>query len=389
MKKLGILLSSPSEIGGIYQYSLSMIEALKFFEKKKIYKVNYFYTNKLWEKHIPSSAQKIFIKNSLFKKFLKKIINFFFGSIFSNTVLKNFLNEEVQVLNQSDTDLLIFPSQNMTCYQVDKKNFTSIHDLMFKFYPKISDFSKKIIFERNMHYKNIVKKASGILVDSKIGKNHIKKFYKSKSNKIFILPFIVPSYLKKSKNYNIKKKYNIHKDYILYPAQFWEHKNHIRLIKAFEKILKKDENIVLVLCGSKKNFFYQIENYIKQKKLINNVLYIGRVDDEYMYSLYKNSKLVVYPSLFGPTNIPPLEAIFCKVPVVCSGIFGMKDQLKTASLYFNPLNVNDIYKKIDFVLRNKTVRKKLISEGKKIIKENNQKKFNFILKSYISNFLKN
>ena len=35
MKKIGILLSSPKDIGGIFQYSLSIINSLKNFKKKK------------------------------------------------------------------------------------------------------------------------------------------------------------------------------------------------------------------------------------------------------------------------------------------------------------------------------------------------------------------
>ena len=35
MKKIGVLLSSPREVGGIYQYSLSVIEALNLLNKKK------------------------------------------------------------------------------------------------------------------------------------------------------------------------------------------------------------------------------------------------------------------------------------------------------------------------------------------------------------------
>ena len=36
MNKIGILLTSPKKVGGIYQYSLSVIEALNLLNKKKI-----------------------------------------------------------------------------------------------------------------------------------------------------------------------------------------------------------------------------------------------------------------------------------------------------------------------------------------------------------------
>ena len=35
MKTLGLLLTSPKEVGGIYQYSISMIDACNFLQKKQ------------------------------------------------------------------------------------------------------------------------------------------------------------------------------------------------------------------------------------------------------------------------------------------------------------------------------------------------------------------
>lgn len=62
MNKIGILLTSPKEVGGIYQYSLSIIEALNLLDKKKII-IEYYYSDKHWEKQLPKNSKKfIFIK---------------------------------------------------------------------------------------------------------------------------------------------------------------------------------------------------------------------------------------------------------------------------------------------------------------------------------------
>ena len=62
MKKIGILLSSPREVGGIYQYSISIISALNNYQKKKQFNFIYFYTYKIWAKIIPKNYKKKFIK---------------------------------------------------------------------------------------------------------------------------------------------------------------------------------------------------------------------------------------------------------------------------------------------------------------------------------------
>ena len=61
MKQIGILLTSPKEVGGIYQYSLSIIEALNLLNKKKKFKINYYYSDKHWEKELQKKANKIFV----------------------------------------------------------------------------------------------------------------------------------------------------------------------------------------------------------------------------------------------------------------------------------------------------------------------------------------
>ena len=205
---------------------------------------------------------------------------------------------------------------------------------------------------------------------------------------MFTLPFVVPSYLGKKKKVDINKKFNIKNKYIFYPAQFWEHKNHIKLIEAFSILAKQNKEIKLVFCGSKKHYYKKVESYIYSKNLSKRILYIGRVRDDYMYSLYNNAELVVFPSLFGPTNIPPLEALYCNTPVICSGLFGMKNQLKKSSIYFNPNSARDIFSKMNLVLYDRKIRKNLISEGKRILRNYNQFHFTNLLKNYLNSMLK-
>ena len=96
-----------------------------------------------------------------------------------------------------------------------------------------------------------------IFVDSSLGKKHVLDNFKINKKKLLVLPFVAPSYLKNFVKFNVFKKFNIPKKYFFYPAQFWEHKNHINLIKAISIYNSKNtyEKINLVLCGAKKNYF--------------------------------------------------------------------------------------------------------------------------------------
>ena len=123
MNKIAILLTSPKEVGGIYQYSLSVIEALNLLNKKKKFKVEYFYSDRHWEIHLPKNSKKNYIHKSLLKRILRKIVYSILPNNLRYSIFKEFLNEEVNILNKSKSDLIIFPSQNITSYQVNKKSY--------------------------------------------------------------------------------------------------------------------------------------------------------------------------------------------------------------------------------------------------------------------------
>ena len=387
MKQIGILLTSPKEVGGIYQYSLSVIEALNLLYKKKKFKIRYYYSDKHWEKELPKKADKVFIYKGIIKKIIRKIIYSIIPKNLRYFFLQEFLHEEVKIINKSKCDLIIFPSQNITSYQINKKTISTIHDLMHIYESRFSEYTKEEIEQRDLHYQRICKFCDGILVDSLMGKEHVINSYKVKKDKLLTLPFIAPSYLKKKNKINIFKKFNLKKKYLFYPAQFWEHKNHISLIKGFKEALKSNKDISLVLCGAKKNYYQQVYNFVIQNHLEKKIFFLGRVSDDLMSSLYTNAVATIYPSLCGPTNIPPLESVSLNIPLVCSNAYSMKKQMGNSAIYFNPNDYNNISKKINLILNNKKLRKKLISNGRKKIASYNINHFSRLLEKYINKTL--
>ena len=106
-----------------------------------------------------------------------------------------------------------------------------------------------------------------------------------------------------------------------------------------------------------------------------------------MSSLYTNAVATIYPSLCGPTNIPPLESVSLNIPLVCSNAYSMKKQMGNSAIYFNPNDYNNISKKINLILNNKKLRKKLISNGRKKIASYNINHFSRLLEKYINKTL--
>lgn len=216
---------------------------------------------------------------------------------------------------------------------------------------------------RETLFKKAISHASFIVIGNKVGKEEVCKFYNFDEKRVKIIPMPTPDYLFNCKtDDSILDKYGLrHGKYLFYPAIFWAHKNHIRLLKAMKKL--KELGFKMVFTGSNNLTKKHIENKIKEYGLEKDVLLLGFVTREEIMALYKNSWCLAYASLLGPDNIPPLEAMALEVPVICSGIEGMREQLGDCALFFNSVDENDFIEKVE-QLKDENLRKNLIKKGK-------------------------
>lgn len=394
MKKILIILFSEPEFGGLYQYSMALTEAIisnKNFDitiETNNYDIYQKYKNKT----------KVIFHKKLLKKFFQYLFEIKFLKIIAYRILiksKNILKKifsfliKSNIKNENLYDIIIYPSQNFI-YENNNKSFkivSVIHDLMHIYEGHFSEYSFEEKSMRNYLFSNICKNSDIIVSDSKVGKKHIIESYGvNKESKIFPIYFCAFDH-KEDQNYfeKLKKKYgeNYFQNYFFYPAQFWEHKNHLRILDAIYYLKLKNINFNLVLTGSKKNNYKNVMKKIYEYNLSKNVINLGYVNEGAIKPLYKNSIGLIYPSLIGPTNIPPLEAMNYECPVICSDIYAMREQLKDAAFFVNPLSVKEIADAMVKISKNHKLREKLIENGKSLIKErsfeNFKNKYNYLI----------
>ena len=93
------------------------------------------------------------------------------------------------------------------------------------------------------------------------------------------------------------------------------------------------------------------------------------------------------PTYFGPTNIPPLEAMACRCPVAVSRIYGMEEQLGDAALYFNPGSIDDISENMINLWINPDLCAELIKKGTKKTQSWGIKTFSMRLEEIINDLI--
>ena len=374
-------LGSDSDSGGMFQYCQAVLEAIASLPKTK-FSVVVAYISLQWEPYLSSYELDTFhIKNP--ERWWS------FSHLWYATGLPvglwrsiaPYLHSDAKTFVRKKCDLWIFPSQDIWSYMAPVPSLTSIHDLMHRYergFPEVSAHGRYHFRERR--FRNISRWAKGILVDSSVGKQQVYESYQAPAEKIYVLPYVPPKYISEALvQSDFMENYHLPEKFIFYPAQFWQHKNHARLITALAKVKKKHPDIFLVLVGSKKNAHEDVEGRIKSLGLSQQVRILGYVPNNHMPEFYRCARAMVMPTFFGPTNIPPLEAFALGCPVAVSNIYGIPEQVGDAALLFDPNSVDEIADCIERLWQDDALCASLISKGHARTVLWGQQKFSHVL----------
>jgi glycosyltransferase involved in cell wall biosynthesis len=376
-KNIGILFSSSRKMG-VFQYGLSIVEALVNFTDNFDFTILYFDSEKPKDFLKVKSLEKVkFVSlNGKPNNFLEKIkfaLNCFLAKPIFTTNKRN-----REILKEAKIDLLIIPFPLLLAFENKIPYIVSVPDMMHKYYSRFAEYSFKNRIIRDIVYKVAVKHSVLTIVDSQWGSDDLQKFYKTPKEKIHIIPYLPPGYVWQYKDMdlieanNLLKKYNLPEKFIFYPAQFWPHKNHLNLIKSIKIAEEKfKEFISLVLAGDDKansKNYNNIMNLAEELNIRERIFHLGYVSDKEIVALYKKAIALVFPTLIGPTSIPPLEAMVLGTPVLCSNLFAMPEQVGEAGILFDPKSPEDMAEKIYKVWTDENLRKKMIEKGYQKVK---------------------
>jgi glycosyltransferase involved in cell wall biosynthesis len=120
--------------------------------------------------------------------------------------------------------------------------------------------------------------------------------------------------------------------FLLYPANYWLHKNHDRLFDAFQRVRLERRGLRLVLTG----------HGHRELRLPAGVESRGRVSDAELVQLLQTASALVFPSLYEGFGMPPLEAMACGCPVAVSRIRSLVEVCGDTAAYFDPTNPGEI-----------------------------------------------
>jgi glycosyltransferase involved in cell wall biosynthesis len=253
------------------------------------------------------------------------------------------------------------------------KKITVVHDLIYKIFPETVD--KKIIDVQTRRMKWVKKESKIIIADSESTKQDlidILKIEKERIRVVYPAVEIDEKYLK-----NTDPIPAIH-PYILTVGKLEPRKNIPRLIEAFVSLNIPNLDLYIVGPTGWETATQKID--IEGYKTIPNIKMLGFVEDEKLYSLYKNAEFFIMPSIYEGFGYPLVEAMILGCPTACSNTSSLKEIGQDISEMFDPNSVNSIKKCIIKMHGNENLREE---NGKKGIKRAKE----FSIEKFYKNFL--
>jgi len=253
-------------------------------------------------------------------------------------------------------EAMLYPNPLALSFESRVPYAMSIHDLQHRLQPEWPEVSADQEWEaREYLFRNAARHAELLIADSEVGKEDILEFYGPfgiTADRVKVLPFLPSAYLSieisKEKREQVRQTYQLADRYLFYPAQFWPHKNHARIVRALD-LLKREYQleIPIVFCGShggkiREETFFEVKQLAAKFGLEQQILFLGYVPDEDISALYAEARALVMPTFFGPTNIPILEAWAFGCPVLTSDIRGVREQVGDAGILVDPRSVESI-----------------------------------------------
>lgn len=215
--------------------------------------------------------------------------------------------------------------------------------------------------------------SSEVIVNSNFMKNDIQRLFGLPYEKVNVISngINLNAYSGIEKDYKFRRKYASDTEkIILFMGRLVQEKGVQHLISAMPKIIKKYNNIKLVIAG-KGGIEEELKNQAKNMGLSEKIYFTGHLSSKDVSKMYKCVDISVFPSTYEPFGIVALEAMLAGVPTVVSDIGGL-DEIVThgengiksyagnsnsladsiISLLFNPELCDNIVKKAKQKIKN-------------------------------------
>jgi glycosyltransferase involved in cell wall biosynthesis len=236
-------------------------------------------------------------------------------------------------------DLLFCPFTAPTYFEPNVPTVCVVYDLQYKAYPEF--FAAEDVAHRDRTFAEAARKSTTLvaisdfsrdaaITEGKLDPAHIKTIH---------LHISQHSLRNAARDDTVLDRLQlVAAKYLIYPANFWKHKNHEMLLTAFGLARRSGlaDDIRLVCTGAPGARQQWLKQAARGLGLENHVLLPGYLANAELLALITNSCGVIFPSLYEGFGLPIIEAMATSVPVACSNVTSLPEVAGDAAILFDP-----------------------------------------------------
>ncbi len=280
-------------------------------------------------------------------------------------IVKDLLKDKVQVFHGLSGQLPFGIKKSGV------KSIVTIHDLIFIPHPEW--YSPADVWFYKQKFFRTVKQADRIIAISECTKRDIIRYGNVAENKIEVIyqsfnPIFTQTVCTEDKR-EIRQKYSLPEKFILNVGTIEKRKNVLLAIKALKELTDSQKDLHLVIVGKRTEYAKEVESYIQENNLNNNVHIINGVLFEELKVIYSLASIFVYPSVYEGFGIPIIEAMSNRLPVIACKGSCLEEAGGEYSLYVANNDVKAMTQALKTFLYNKERKEQAIEEGLKHIKK--------------------
>ena len=235
------------------------------------------------------------------------------------------------------------------------------HDLQHHYFPE--NFSRAQIAHRQTVWKRRATRASYVMAASNSVKNDLEELWKIPSKKIQVVPIPPPER-------SVPKEMpatlgQISEKFLIYPAVFWPHKNHLRLIQAMSILQRDGVFIDLLLTGAQGGNYRKVAKAVDELPSPEHIRFLGHVTNAELSWLIANATLMVVPSLFEAMSLTVWDAQRLGTAVACSSVDPFPQQVGDSAALFDSYDIEDIASTIKALIDGEAQREALAQRAAK------------------------
>jgi glycosyltransferase involved in cell wall biosynthesis len=252
------------------------------------------------------------------------------------------------------------------------RKVVTIHDLAFLEHPEyavpsLAAYLRKVVPEA-------VAQADAVATVSHEVSRTLIEHFQTPREKLTVIPNGVGAHFHRITDPIIldatRYKFGLKLPFMLAVGTMEPRKNHIGLIKAFHKTLQQKKGpAMLAIAGGQGWLYEETRKTVEDLKLERKVLFLGRVSDLELVTLYSMATLFAFPSFFEGFGVPPIEAMACGAPVITSNTSSLPEVVGDAALLVDPHDIDGLADAIIRLLENEQLREDLRQKGYQRVKQ--------------------